>query len=90
MELTCAGFVRFKDDLWVGVERQFACQEPIYLSATNSGALEYSVDASDLKLLGRPGQPVSGQRIAPEDAGVSSPRNDSSGAAAANAAESAH
>jgi len=58
VQLTCAGEVRFREDLWVGVERQFACMEPILLSAGNAGAIEYSVDAQALQVLGEPGKSV--------------------------------
>jgi cytoskeleton protein RodZ len=83
VKLTCAGVVKFKADLWVGVERQFACQEPITLSAANSGALEYSIDASKLTLLGKPGQAVSEQLI-------SGPGKRSASPAPSNASDSAH
>jgi len=66
VQLTCAGEVRFREDLWVGVERQFPCREPILLSAANAGAIEYSVDSQALKVLGQPGRAVRDVSITPE------------------------
>jgi transcriptional regulator with XRE-family HTH domain len=56
--LTCAGIVQYREEMWVGVERQFPCREPILISASNGGAVEYSVDATPLRLLGREGERV--------------------------------
>ncbi len=67
VQLTCAGVVAFKAEMWVGVERQFPCREPILLSATNGGAVEYSVDASGLRPLGKAGEIVRDRRIPFED-----------------------
>jgi cytoskeletal protein RodZ len=67
VQLTCAGVVAFKAEMWVGVERQFPCREPILLSATNGGAVEYSVDASGLRPLGEEGEIVRDRPIPFED-----------------------
>lgn len=63
VQLSCGGVVAFKDEMWVGVERQFPCREPILLSATNGAAIEYSVDSSGLRPLGRSGEIVREREI---------------------------
>jgi len=91
VQLTCAGEVRFREELWVGVERQFACREPILISASNAGAIEYSVDAQALQVLGQPGRPVKDVPITVQPATSPSPATSKprpvQGAAAGAAAE---
>jgi len=63
VQLTCAGVTAFRGDLWVGSERHFPCREPMLLSADNAGAIECSVDSSDLQLLGERGEMVRDRAI---------------------------
>jgi len=63
VQLTCAGVIEFREDLWVGSERHFPCREPILLSAGNGGAIEYSVDSSERQLLGQSGELVRDREI---------------------------
>lgn len=63
VQLTCAGVAQFRGDLWVGSERHFPCREPMFLSADNGGAVECSVDSSDLQLLGERGEMVRDRSI---------------------------
>jgi cytoskeletal protein RodZ len=76
VQLSCAGVAEFRGDLWVGSERHFPCREPMLLSADNAGAVECSVDSSDLQLLGERGEmvrdrPIPLQKTLPE--GVDAP-----------------
>jgi len=58
VQLTCAGVPQFRGDLWVGSERHIPCREPVSLSADNGGAIECSIDSSNLQLLGERGEMV--------------------------------
>ena len=74
--LTCAGVPQYDKDLWVYAERHFPCREPILLSASNGGAVEYAIDSAEFRFLGEPGEIVRDRQIpviSPEPAGPEVP-----------------
>ncbi len=58
ISVACSGKVVLERELWRGHARTVSCAGELALSASNAGALEYSVDGAEVQLLGALGEAV--------------------------------